>query len=143
MWRLPCDFCVYSVLRHMFARCYCVLFAVKSEIRWLNLRGGVHVWLCACFLCVVFFLSCDCCLCDVCSLGTLLFAACVLCVFVDCCVKGVVVGGSVLCVVCLKCVFVCCVFGVFCGACCARGRQCYVDCEWLSVSWLTCVSRDA
>jgi len=42
---------------------------------------------------------------------------------------------------------VCCVFGVFFVACCVRGRECYVVCEWFSVSRLVCdvtarVSRD-
>ena len=53
---------------------------------------------------------------------------------------GVVVGGSVLGAVCLECVFVCCMFGVFWVACrVVRGWECYVACEWFSIS---CLVRD-
>lgn len=48
---------------------------------------------------------------------------------------GVFVGGPVLCACSAS---VCWVLGVSCVACCARGRECYVVCEWFSVSCLVC-----
>ena len=41
-------------------------------------------------------------------------------------------------VVCLECVFVCCMFDIFCVACCVRGWEYYVVCEWFSVSCIMC-----
>lgn len=92
---------MYSVLCYIsHPVCYCASSAPKSDLFRL-MCNAVFMRLCMwCFLCVVYFLRWDFCVCDVCSLGTMLFAGCALCVFL----RGVLCDGCVCgwsCVVCL------------------------------------------
>ena len=71
LWCLLCDSVRILCCATFCVLCYCVLFAVKSVIRWCNVRGSVYVVVC------VFPVCCDFCACDLCTVGTLLFVVCV------------------------------------------------------------------
>lgn len=143
-WCLLCDgVCILCCVPFCVLCCF-VFSAVRSVICWFNVRGGVYVVVCVFPVCREGYV------CVTCAVWVLCCVRCMFCVYfsVECCVTGAFVGGSVLGVVCLECVFVCCVFGVFCVACCVRGWDCYVVCEWVSfpcLGWCyrTCVSRCA